>query len=78
MIDLTYTIFGCLLLFKVGVFLLLSIPFPQKVKAKLVKLLIGNKFMKTLTWINVGLCALAILFYFDLMSSENLYNKEKE
>lgn len=78
MIDLTYTILAFILLIKVVIFLLLSLPLPQKFKGKLVNLLIGSKFMKTLTWINIGLCILCVVFYFDLISSEIVYNKEKE
>lgn len=78
MIDLTYTIFGFILLFKVFLFLLLSIPTPKKFRGKLIGLLVGSKFMSTLLWIDVGLCILAGIFYGDLMSTESLYTAQKD
>lgn len=78
MIDLTYTIFGFILLLKVSLFLLLSIPTPQKFRGKLISLLIGSKFMTTLLWIDIGLCILAGIFYGDLMSTETLYTSQKD
>jgi hypothetical protein len=62
-------VLGYILMFEVGVFLFFSLPIPGVVKKKIVRVLLGSKFMRFVMWVHLGLCIIAGLFYFELTQS---------
>ena len=78
MIHLAYIVMGYILLAEVIIFLILTLPTPHGVKAKIVKVILNSKVIKIGQWIFLGLCIVSGVFYAELHQTENLYNTEKE
>jgi hypothetical protein len=78
MLDIIFPIFAYILAIEVILFLFLTLPFPKRFKAKIVKTVLGSSVMRKVMWLHLAICIVAGLFYADLQQSEKLFLTEKD
>lgn len=73
MIGAAYIVFFWLLIFEVILFLILSLPFPDTLRRKIVNTFTKTDIIIFILRLHLGACFLAALFFVDLIQTENLF-----
>ena len=77
MINAAYIAFFWLLIFEVVLFLILSLPFPDTLRRKIVNTFTHTQMITFILRLHLGACILAAVFFVDLHQTENLFTEEK-
>jgi hypothetical protein len=77
MFEIVYLVFYYIMIFEVAIFLFLTLPIPKGWKAAIFSRISNSTFIKSLIKIQIIICLIAVVFYFDSNSTERKFVTQK-